>query len=104
MLGSFNNWDIIQFTNKTTSSEYFDAVHKVLFYGISDNMASLLQLSKYGDINAEDTTTMVYYVINYLSEPYTLLEGPDSFSASSTIHTLKYFVAYFNLYLYPDYD
>ena len=74
MLGSFNNWNIIKFTNKTTSSEYFDDVHKVVLDGISDNMSSLLQLGKYGDINSEDTTTIGYYVIKYLSEPYTLQE------------------------------
>ena len=42
--------------------------------GISDNMASIVQLGKYGAINAADLTTMVYYVIKYLSGPYTLHE------------------------------
>ena len=42
MLGSFNNWDIIQFTNKTTPIEEFYAVHKVAIYGMSENMASLV--------------------------------------------------------------
>ena len=40
----FNNWNIIQFTNKTTSSEDFDAVHKLVLDHISENMASLVQL------------------------------------------------------------
>ena len=44
VLGSFDNWNIIQFTNKTTSIEDFDAVHKVVIDGISENMASLVQL------------------------------------------------------------
>ena len=39
--------------------------------GISDNM-SIVQLGKYGAINASDTTTMGYYGIKYLYEPYTL--------------------------------
>ena len=42
--------------------------------GISDNMASLVKLGKYGAINSVDTTAMGYYVIKYLSEPYTLQE------------------------------
>ena len=42
--------------------------------GISDNIASLLQLRKYGATNAENTTTMGYYAIKYLSEPCTLQE------------------------------
>ena len=74
VLGSFNNCKIIQFSNKATSSEYFDVVHKVVLDGISENMVSLLQLGKYGAINAADPTTMGYYVINCLSEPYTLKE------------------------------
>ena len=72
VLVSFNNWNIIQFTNKATSNEDFDAVHKVVLDGISDHMASLVQLGKYGAINAEDPTTIICYVINYQSEPYTL--------------------------------
>ena len=48
VLGSFNNCNINQFTNKTTSSEDFDEVHKVLIGGISDNMAFIV----YSSINA----------------------------------------------------
>ena len=72
VLCSCNSYNIIQFTNKATSSEDFDSAHKVVLDGISDNMASLVQLGKYGNINAADTTTMGYHVIKYLSEPYTL--------------------------------
>ena len=72
MLVSLNNSSIIQFTNKTTSSEYLYSVHKVVIGGISDNMVSLVQVYKYGAISAEDTTTVVCYVIKYLYEPYTI--------------------------------
>ena len=71
MLGSFNNWNIIKSTNKKISSEYFDVVHKVVIYGISDNMTNLVQLGKRGTTNAEDPTTMGYYVIKYQSKPCT---------------------------------
>ena len=40
--GTFNNWNIIQFTNKTTSSEDIEKVHKFVLDGISENMASLV--------------------------------------------------------------
>ena len=66
MLGSFNNWKIIQFNTKTTSGEDFDAVHKVVLYGTSENISSLVQFFE------ADTTTMGYYVRKYLSEPHTL--------------------------------
>ena len=72
VLGSFNNWNITQFTNKTISSEDFYAAHKVVLGGISDNMEFLVQFGKYCAINVVDSTTMGYYVIKYLSEPYTL--------------------------------
>ena len=38
--------------------------------GISDNIAYILQLMRYDATNAVDPTTMLYYVIKYLSEPY----------------------------------
>ena len=72
MLGSFNNWNIVQITNKNTPSEEFDALHKIVVNGISENMSSLVHVGKYGAINASDTTTMGYYVIKYLYETYTL--------------------------------
>ena len=50
VLGPFNNWDTIQFTNKTTPSEFFDEVHKVVLDDISSNISYLLQLVKYGTI------------------------------------------------------
>ena len=78
LLFFFNNWNIVQFTNKTTSSEDFYAVHKVVIDDISDNLVSLVQLGKYGAINASDPNTMGYYVINYLSESYTLQEHQTS--------------------------
>ena len=49
-------------------------MHKVVLDGISKNMAYIAQLGKYGANNAADPTTMRYYVIKYLSEPYTLQE------------------------------
>ena len=42
LLGEFNNWNIIDFSSKSTSSENFDAIHQVVLDGISDNMASLV--------------------------------------------------------------
>ena len=74
VLGSFINSNIIKFNNKTTSSENFDAVHEIVLDEISDTMISTVELGKYGAINAVDTPAMGYYVINYLSELYTLQE------------------------------
>ena len=38
------------------------------------NISSLAQSVKYDVMNTTDTTTMVYYVINFVSEFYTLQE------------------------------
>ena len=72
MVGSFNNWNIIHFTNKTTSTEDFDMVNKVVLDYIISNIASLVQLYKYGAINAAGPTTIGYYVVKFLFETYTL--------------------------------
>ena len=67
MLGFFNDWKIIQFTNKTTTNEDFDAVHKVVLDGISDNMSALFQNGRYDTINNTDPTTMGSYVVKLFS-------------------------------------
>ena len=40
--------------------------------GIIINMASLVNNDKYGAINAEDPTIMGYYILNCISEPFTI--------------------------------
>ena len=75
VLGSFNKWNTIQFTNKTKTSKGFYAVHKFLLVDISDNMYALVNNGKYGAINTENPTTIGYYVVRFLSEPYTLQDG-----------------------------
>ena len=72
VLGSSNNWNIIHLTQKSTPFKYFGDIQKVVLDGISDNMASLVQSGMYGVINTYDTTTNGLYVIQYLSEAYTL--------------------------------
>ena len=65
VLGSFNNWNIILLSQKATTSEAFEEIHKVLLDGISDNMASLVQCGNHGAMNPTYPTTMVYYIINF---------------------------------------
>ena len=55
VLGSFNNWNIIQLSQKSTPSDTFDEIHQVVLDGISDNMASLVESGKYGFRNTTDT-------------------------------------------------
>ena len=39
VLGSFNNWSILELSQKSTPSDAFDEIHQVVLDGISDNMA-----------------------------------------------------------------
>ena len=73
VFGSYNNWHIIELTPKSTPFEAHGEIHQVVFLdGISDNRASLVQSVMYGAINTYDTTTNVFYVIQFISEAYTL--------------------------------
>ena len=42
---------------------------------VIDDIISKMALGKYGAINAAGPTTIVYYVVKFLSEPYTLQEN-----------------------------
>ena len=44
VLGSFNNCNIILLSQKSTPSDAFDEIHQFVLDGISDNMASLVEL------------------------------------------------------------
>ena len=50
----------------------FEEIHQVLLDGISENMALLVQSGKYGAINTTYTAAMVYCVIKFVLEAYTL--------------------------------
>ena len=75
MLGSFKNWNIIQLSLKSTSSDTFDEIHQVVLDGISDNMASLVESGKYGAINTTETSINGFYIIVFTSGAYTLHEN-----------------------------
>ena len=97
MLFSLGECEIILFTNKTTSREDSDAVHKLLPVIISENIAYLLKLGKYGAINARYPTTMGCCVIKYLSEPYTLQEDQAIYGKVSKESELVAKVEYFSI-------
>ena len=67
VLGYFNNWNIIQFSQNSTPSDAFDEIHQVVIHRISDNMALLVESGKYGSINTTDTTINGFYVIMFTS-------------------------------------
>ena len=71
VLDPYNNWNIIHLTLKSIPSEAFYEIHPVVLDGISENMASLVQLGMYGAINIYDTTTNVLYAVQFLSYTYT---------------------------------
>ena len=75
VLGKFNNWNIIQLSQKSTPYDAFDEIHQFVLDGISDNMASLFESGKYDAINTIDTTTNEFYVIMFTSEAYTLQDN-----------------------------
>ena len=72
VLESFNNWNIILLSQKSTPFEEFDEIHKVVLDGISNDMASLVQSVKYVAINTADTSTNVFYFTMFTSEAYIL--------------------------------
>ena len=72
VLGYFNNWNIIQLSSKSTSSDTFYEINQVVLDGISDNMASLVESGTYGYINTTNTSTNGFYVIIFTSGAYKL--------------------------------
>ena len=72
VLSPHNNCNIIHVTPKSIPSEAFDEINQVVIDGISENMASLVQSGMYGALNTDDTTTNGFYLIQFLSDAYTL--------------------------------
>ena len=62
-------------SSKSTSTETFDVINKVVLDGISDNMESLVESGKYGSIKTIDTSNNGFYVIMFTSGAHTLQEN-----------------------------
>ena len=75
VLGSFNNWNIIQLSQKSTPYDKIDEMHQVAIDGISDNMDSLVESVQYGAINKTDIVTNRFYVIMFIPEAYILQDN-----------------------------
>ena len=74
MLGYFNNWNIIQLSHKATSGEEIEKSYQVVLDDISDNMDAMVKTGKYGAINTTDKYIMLYYLIKFMPDPYTIQE------------------------------
>ena len=74
-MGFFDNWNIITFSNKNATCEYFEGINHVLLDCIGDNMAFLDWYGNYGLMNAIGPTTLGYYVVKYVLYTYTLQEN-----------------------------
>ena len=68
----YNNCNIIHLTPKSSPFETMDEIHQVVLDRISYNMALLVQSDMYSAINTYDTTKNEIYVIQFISEAYTL--------------------------------
>ena len=71
VLGPLNNWNITQFSQKSTPYDEFDETNQVVLDGIIDNMASLVESGKYGAINTTGIGKKYFYVVMFTSEAYT---------------------------------
>ena len=69
------DFNIIQLSSKSNSSDTFDEIHQFVLDGISDNMASLVESVKYGAINTTYTSTNGFYVIMFTPGAYILKEN-----------------------------
>ena len=64
-------------TSYDVFDDAFDEIHQVVLYGISDNLASLVESGKYCSINTTDITTYGFYVIIFASVAYTLQDNTN---------------------------
>ena len=64
VLGSYNNFNIINIIPKSTPFEAFDDIHHIILNSISDNMSSLVQSGMYGVTNTDYSTKMYFMLFN----------------------------------------
>ena len=63
--------------NKTSQVE-FDNINLLILAGIATNKTEIFQLNGYGTISINDRPANIFYIVFFLSFPYTLQEDVKS--------------------------
>ena len=73
ILGDYNNWIIMPFiTYSNTCEDDIEELHKSILINISDKMGTFVTEYTYGAVNTNDSRTDGFYIVKFLSRPYTL--------------------------------
>lgn len=73
VLGVYNQWIIMPFQfGKDTTEDDLEQMHHTILTSIASNIASTIAESSYGAVNTEDPQTDGYYIVKFISSPYTL--------------------------------
>jgi len=73
VLGDYNQWIIMPFQfRKDTNEDDLEQMHHTILTSIASNIAATIAESSYGAVNTEDPQTDGYYIVKFISSPYTL--------------------------------
>ena len=69
-----NDWIIMTLQDKGTRDTEIEEMHQVMLDGIAMNLAGFIKPNTYGAVATDDTSSHGYYIVFFLSSPYTLQE------------------------------
>jgi hypothetical protein len=73
VLGGYNDWIIMQFKlgGNTTEDDLQD-IHRTILSSIASNIAATITERSYGAVNTIDPNTQGFYIVKFMSTPYSL--------------------------------
>ena len=72
IIGSHNNWIILNFIDEITYEEYYGHINLTTLYRNVMNISLIIMEGNYGAIYDDDYTLHGYYIIIFISSPYNL--------------------------------
>jgi hypothetical protein len=73
VLGDYNQWIIMPFLlGKDSTEGDLEEIHHTILTSIASNIAATVAESSYGAVNTEDPQTDGFYIVKFISSPYTL--------------------------------
>ena len=92
-----NNWKICQLVPTTVENEKGVRVSmQCVLNAMEGRMSMMIREGEVGAIGTEDEAAMGYYLVKWLSEPYTLQEDTDGMSGRIGVGTMVVDAIYFN--------
>ena len=70
----YNNWRVVNLATTNIATEDEEKIYETILHGIEARMNERILIGTFGAMRTDDEATQGYYLIKWITEPYTIQE------------------------------